>query len=611
MSHDLPGSAQDANDLFAKAKPPSGSQMQTQSSNDIPRQSVLVIDDSDVICRLVEARLKVLGVQVRSSLDGAAGIAAACERRPDLVLLDVNMPGMDGFEVCRRLKHDRLTAEIPVIFLTGADEADQKLRGFELGAVDYIIKPFDVSELRARVGSALRTQALLEQLDRQAKTDALTGLANRTYFIERLTECLERTRHQPGSRFAVLYLDLDRFKVINDSLGHAVGDHLLLTITRKLQQCVRTMRQGERPANDVVARMGGDEFTILLDDLGDVDVAAKVAQRVQNEISVPYSFDGHEVFTTVSIGIRMSRAQDDSAAVMVRDADTAMYHAKLTGKARHVVFSDEMHDEVRLRQGLETDLRKAVERDELRLQYQPIIALDSGDLVGFESLVRWHHPTKGLISPVQFIPLAEETGLIVQIGRWVLEEAGRQLCVWHGMFGDSLCMNVNISRKQLMDPTLIATVQQLIQHTGIPPQRLRLEITESTIMERADTTLAVLRQLRELGVRLHMDDFGTGYSSLSCLHQFPLDGLKIDRSFVVNLVNGRSEYAAVVHAIVTLAHNLHMKVVAEGVETIEQVAQLQTLECDHAQGFHFAKPLDAPLAERFIRDRMTTKRLAA
>ena len=434
-----------------------------------------------------------------------------------------------------------------------------------------------------------------EQLVHDAFHDALTGLPNRALFMDHLKLAVARAKRRQDLLFAVLFLDLDRFKTINDSLGHPVGDQLLVGISRRLETCLRP--------GDTIARLGGDEFTILLEDLKDASDANRVAERLQKELALPFNLCGHEVFTSVSIGIALSSIGYDRAEDILRDADTAMYSAKSLGKARHEVFDQTMHANAMGLLQLETDLRRAVERHEFFIHYQPIVSLETSQLRGFEALVRWQHPTRGLISPLKFIPVAEETGLIIPIGQWVLYEACRQMRQWQERFPTNppLSISVNLSSKQFMQPDLVEQIKEILHETGLDPRSLKLEITESAVMENIEATTDMLHQLRGLGVDLSIDDFGTGYSSLNYLHRFPLCTLKIDRSFVSRM-DENQEHTEIVRTIMLLARNLGMDVVAEGVETEEQRAQLRALECEYGQGYFFSKPMDRTAAETFLSD---------
>ena len=432
-----------------------------------------------------------------------------------------------------------------------------------------------------------------QQLHHDAFHDALTGLPNRALFMDHLKLAIARSRRNNATKFAVLYLDLDRFKVINDSLGHTIGDQLLVGIADRLKNNLRP--------GDTVARLGGDEFTVLVEDITDEAESLQVAERVQKELSIPFTLSGREVFTTVSMGIAPSATGYERAEDILRDADTAMYRAKSMGKARYEIFDKAMHARAINLLQMETDMRRALERDEFILHYQPIVALDNFQLRGFEALVRWQHPERGFISPMDFIPVAEETGMIVPLGEWVMREACRQMHGWQMMFplNQPLFITVNLSSKQFTQATLISTFSTILRETGVKPQSVKLEITESVVMENVDTATDMLRQLRSLGVKLAIDDFGTGYSSLSYLHRFPIDTLKIDRSFVTRM-SENNENTEIVRTIVVLAQNLGMDVVAEGVETNEQLVLLQKLGCENGQGYLFSKPVNSDGAEKII-----------
>jgi diguanylate cyclase (GGDEF)-like protein/PAS domain S-box-containing protein len=432
-----------------------------------------------------------------------------------------------------------------------------------------------------------------EQLLHDALHDKLTGLANRALFMDRMEQAFGRLKRHPEALFAVLFLDFDRFKNVNDSLGHMAGDQLLIAVSSRLKRCLRP--------GDTVARQGGDEFAILLEDVGDVAGATLVAERIQEEMSLPFRIVGQEVFSSASIGIAIANSEYERPEDLLRDADMAMYRAKALGKARHEVFDVGMHTRAVALLQLETDLRWAIEREEFELYYQPIVSLESGRIGGFEALIRWQHPERGMVSPGDFIPVAEETGWIVPIGRWVLEEACAQLACWlRDIPGDGpITMSVNLSSKQFSQPDLISSIENLLERHSIPPGCLKLEITESAIMENADSVTARLLQLRAIGVKLGLDDFGTGYSSLSYLHKFPLDTLKIDRSFIARM-NEDGENREIVRTIVSLGKNLGMDVVAEGVEETLQLADLRELDCKHGQGFFFARPMTSADASSLL-----------
>lgn len=442
-------------------------------------------------------------------------------------------------------------------------------------------------------GTSKELEESREHFRHAAFHDALTGLPNRSLFSEHLRIALERARQHEEYLFCVLFLDLDRFKNINDSLGHPCGDELLNLVARRLEGCIRQ--------TDMVARFGGDEFAILLDAIENPSDAIRVAEKVQQAISAPFKLHNHDAVTTASIGIALSTSDYSEAEDMIRDADTAMYRAKDQGKARYQIFDTAMHTRAVTLLRLESDLRRALEREELCVYYQPIVSIASGELHGFEALVRWQHPERGIISPDQFIAVAEETGLILSLGLGVLREACNQLRTWQqrSLSDRSLTMSVNLSARQLSQADLIERVAEVLTESGIEPWQLKLEITESVVMENAELAAVTLARLRGLGVRLSIDDFGTGYSSLSYLNRFPVDILKIDRSFITRLNEG-DENVEIVKTIVMLAGNLGMQVIAEGVETADQLEQLKLLKCQYGQGYFFSKPLAAPDADFFL-----------
>ncbi len=454
-----------------------------------------------------------------------------------------------------------------------------------------------VEELNRYVQKLERTSRELqesrEHFRHAAFHDALTGLPNRTLFTDHLRVALGRARQNDQYLFCVLFLDLDRFKNINDSLGHPCGDELLILVARRLEACIRQ--------TDMIARFGGDEFAILLDGLQDSSDAIGVAEKVQKAISAPFKLHNHEAVTTASIGVALGTNNYSEAEDVIRDADTAMYRAKEHGKARYEIFDTAMHTRAVTLLRLESDFRRALENEELCVYYQPIISIASGELHGFEALVRWQHPERGIILPSDFIPLAEETGLIVPLGLSVLRQACNQLWNWQqrSVLNRYLIMSVNLSGKQLMQPDLTAQIEEVLRESHLDPWHLKLEITETVVMENSELAAITLAKLRGLGVRLSIDDFGTGYSSLSYLNRFPVDTLKIDRSFVTRMSQA-DENLQIVKTIVTLAGNLGMEVIAEGVETEDQLNQLKALKCQYAQGFLFSEPLDVADAEMFI-----------
>lgn len=433
-----------------------------------------------------------------------------------------------------------------------------------------------------------------EQLLHDAFHDSLTRLPNRALFIDHLNLAVNHCRRRKTYLFAVLFIDLDRFKVINDSLGHMVGDEVLIATARRLESCLRE--------GDTIARLGGDEFTILLDGIKDYGDAHRVAERVQEVLTEPFVIAGRELFVTASVGIKYSCDDEEQPEELLRDADTAMYSAKTLGKAQYQVFDTKMHSRAMTLLQIESDLRRAVDRAEFRVEYQPIVSLESGRISGFEALVRWHHPEQGLIMPSEFIPVAEETGLIMQIDMFVLRQACSQMRRWHEALPITRRMkvSVNLSCKQFMQPMIVEQVMEILQETGLDPTSLKLEITESVMMEKGDHTMNVLERFSQVGVELSLDDFGTGYSSLSYIHRFPVSTLKIDQSFIKRI--GGDHNGEIVRAVVTLARNLGMEVVAEGIETVVQLDQLKALNCEQGQGYYFSNPVDPESATKLIQN---------
>ncbi|MEO8900282.1 MAG: EAL domain-containing protein [Polyangiaceae bacterium] len=433
-----------------------------------------------------------------------------------------------------------------------------------------------------------------EQLERQAFYDALTRMPNRALFMNRLQHLFWREHgSESGRLFAVLYLDVDRFKGVNDGFGHQAGDDLLKQIARRLEKCVRP--------SDTLARLGGDEFTALIEDVQSEVDATRIAAKINQELSEPFYLGGAEVFATVSIGIALSSSHYKQPEDMLRDADTAMYRAKSDGRSRHQVFDFAMHERAMSLLRLEADLRHAIERQELVVFYQPVVDMTTQTLHGFEALVRWQHPTQGLLTPDVFVPIAEETGMICAIGNWVMMECCRQMRVWQDRYPRTppLHISVNVSTRQLSEADVPAQVLAILTETGLAPCSLSLEITESALMQNLAASAKVLQRLHDMALTIHIDDFGTGYSSLSYLQNLPIDALKVDRSFVSRLQDGPTQIE-IVRAIVSLAQNLGMGVIAEGVETAAQANALQALNCKHAQGFLFSRPVPAAQAEQLI-----------
>ena len=459
-------------------------------------------------------------------------------------------------------------------------------------------------------GKTLRMAGWQTDITEGKVSDPLTGLPNRLLFIDRLGRLIKHTKRRKDYLFAVLFLDLDGFKMINDSLGHQIGDQLIVGVAARFEKCLRVTDTVARLGEGfVVARLGGDEFTVLLEDLKDPGDAKLAAERLMKAVTAPFILGNKEVFTSMSIGIALSNIGYDQAEDILRDADTAMYRAKSLGKARYEIFDADMRASVMARLQVEMDLRRALERNEFQNFYQPIVSLAAGEIVGFEALLRWNHPTRGQLAPEEFISVAEETGLIRELGWWNLREACRQMSVWRATYDAyaNLTMSVNLSPKQFLQPNLVQDVTSLLLELGLPPSALKLELTESTVMGDPSGAVEMLQEIKTLGVSLAIDDFGTGYSSLSYLHRFPLDTLKIDRSFISGI--GDSEQSGdgseIARTILPMAKNLNLDVVAEGVETGEQLALLKKLLCKYGQGYYFSKPLSAEETEQLLIEQPT------
>jgi diguanylate cyclase (GGDEF)-like protein len=556
---------------------------------------ILLVEDNPGDARLVQEMLS----DVTSTEFEVQHVERLAEAREKLmrngcgcVLLDLSLPDANRLEALMQLR--AAAPDVPIVILSGLQDELLAVKAVQEGAQDYLIKGrVDGDSLGRSISYAIERKQSEIDLARKAMHDALTGLPNRALFLDRLIHAAAWSkRHQ--STFSLMFIDLDGFKLINDSLGHEVGDQVLVEVSRRLGNALRN--------TDTAARYGGDEFIVLCEDISDEQQAVRIADRIIRSIELPLELQNDTMFVTASIGIVVASGPDvEDAEALIHEADEAMYRAKKRG-VRCEMFDNDLRSRVAERQETEQELRSAIENDEFRVLYQPLIDLRSGEVFGVEALLRWDHPERGLLEPAEFIWLAEETGLIVPIGNGVLRKALEQSRRWRAALpGKQLHISVNLSARQHSDPELISTVKQVLEETGTDPGVLCLEITETDLMEDVDASFETLKQLKELGVGLSVDDFGTGYSSLASLKRFPIDSLKVDRSFVAGLDRGRgTEDAAIVTAVISLAHTLGLTAVAEGVETSEQLEQIKALDCDVAQGFYFARPRPASVIDELL-----------
>ena len=566
------------------------------AANHKPR--ILIIDDEEQIRSLL---IDLLGEVYQCSDAGSAeeALAALSQDTFDLVISDIDMGGMSGLELVPRVHS--LAPDTVVVMISGNHDIEFAIKALRVGAFDYISKPIDLRHVEASVERALNHHSLLQekrlykeqlesllqertaQVDWLAYYDTVTQLPNRALFEDRLTQAVAIARAK-NQALGVLFISLDQFKKVNDSLGHGPGDSLLKEFAERLKSCISK--------SDTVARFGSDEFALLRSQInGTKDVIETIGSLSQ---VLKFSFDlpGHELFATASVGVSLFPLDGDDSQTLLKNAGAALYKAKKSGGANYQFYTADMHELATSRLALETNLRRAIQNEEFLVHYQPRVAVDSLAITGVEALVRWQHPQLGLVPPGQFIPLAEDTGLIVPIGEWVLRTACKQGRRWRDEGFAPIQIAVNICARQFHEQDLSQTVITILEETGLPASNLELELTESSIMEDAEFAAGVLSRLKSMGIKISIDDFGTGFSSLSSLKKLPIDALKVDRTFVRDVTSDTDD-AALVNAIITLAHNLRLKVIAEGVETEAQLRFLQVLRCDEIQGFLFSKPLPA------------------
>lgn len=573
--------------------------------------SILVIDDDPLIRFMVSTTLAAVGFTSREAASGEEGLRLFLQHGADAILLDVIMPGgMDGFAVCTALREQQSAKHVPILMMTSLEDMESIDKAYEVGATDFIAKPINIPLLGHRLRYMLRysetTKRLLEseqRLHRMAYFDSLTELPNRQFFVEHLQYMLPLvSRHK--KKLGVLFMDLDDFKRINDTLGHHVGDMVLQETGKRLLESIRASdvmtRTGSNTDGTSLARLGGDEFTVLLSMIDSSDDAAIIAERIRVNLSQPHIIDNHELFTTSSIGMAIYPDDGEDAEELLKHADMAMYNSKREGGNRYSYFSASMTATAVRRLTLETHLRRAIERNEMELHYQPVLDLKTGVFNGLEALLRWKSPELGVIHPEEFIPVAEETGLITRIGEWVLRKACCQAQQWRKQGLPLVRIAVNVSVVQILQKGFATMVSTVLAETRLPPEALELELTESILIKDETVILEALRTLKRVGVLLTIDDFGTGYSSMRLLKHFPIDRLKIDQMFVQNLEQDVSN-TAIASAVIALGESMGMAVTAEGVETLAQLSFLQSKNCHEVQGWYLSNVLTSIEVEDFFR----------
>ena len=583
-------------DLAGQSHGPVDPEAADYGTSDLKSAKVMMVDDEPITIDVVQAFLEEAGYDnFLTNSEPAQALELLASERPDVVLLDLMMPVVSGFDILKGIRADPALRYIPVIVLTSSTDSETKLRALELGATDFLAKPVDSSELVLRLRNTLAAKAYA---DRLAHFDRLTGLYNRHMFNEHLDRTLRLAKRHDRIG-ALLHINIDQFRKINDALGPTLGDELLQSVAKRLEQGIRTTDSVARIGGDRIvprlSRLSGDEFAVLLVEIDKVERTAAIARRLLDLMAAPFQVRANELFVTGSIGISVFPDDGIERDTLTKNATVALRSAKQQGGNAHRFYSADMNDRALELLDLQGDLRKALERRELLLFYQP--KMDAArQPVAAEALLRWEHPQRGMVGPGDFIPLAEETGLIVDIGAWVLADVCRQIQGWQAAGLAAPVIAVNISARQFVEKNFVASVREILQRNPVDPRSLQIEITESMVMSDVGANIRTLEQLKALGLRISMDDFGTGYSSLSYLRRFPIDELKIDRSFVKDIdAEGRDNSRSIIAAIIIMARALSLKIVAEGVETEAQWAFLREHECDQGQGYLFGKPM--PVAE--------------
>lgn len=573
----------------------------------VPKQKVniLIVDDRPENLFTLEAIIENDDYHLVKAHSGEEALKKLLKYDFAAILLDVQMPGMDGFDTAKIMKTREKTKNIPILFITANNmESEHIFQGYAVGAIDYILKPFDPMILKAKVDGFVEIYKMKQRLIQQAEElkqknhiieymayhDGLTELPNRRLFQEQLNMKLNQAMKQKHS-LGILYLDLDRFKYVNDSLGHTAGDKLLQEVSKRLTTSVRE--------NDFVARMGGDEFVIILSET-DREMALELANTILTAFKSPFLIDQYELFLTTCIGLSIFPYDGEDATSLIKNADAALYRAKEQGKNTYNVYHSGMNIQSYRSFLMQNDLRKAIENNEFMLVYQPIVNIESGLIMRTEALLRWNHPNWGTISPLEFIPLAEETGQIIDIGYWVMKQVCEQLNTWIAKGLTPVPVGINLSPIQFLQKNLVSSITELLNETSIDPRLLEIEITESTMITNDDTTSHALKQLRSMGIKVNLDDFGTGYSSINYLRRFPFDTIKIDKSFIRNVSVNEKDAIALIELLATLAKNMNMSVIFEGVETEEQLDILRRYPGQDYQGYYFSPPVSGTEYEKFI-----------
>ncbi len=562
------------------------------SSIEARSQPVILVADDDPAIRLqIRHVLKKMGYQIVEAENGLQALNYIVQQPPDLIIMDAIMPEMDGFRACREISELESCKDTPVLMITALDNDDSVISAFESGATDYVTKPLNWSVLKYRIQRMLVTADAQRKIRHIAYHDVLTGLPNRVLFNDRVERAISRAQRE-STAFALLYIDIDHFKVINDSMGHAVGDQLLNQIAERFTSVLRK--------SDTIARLGGDEFTIIVEGLNVPDQVSIVAQNLLKRLAKPVLLAERNIHVTGSIGIAMYPQDGDDLGVLLKHADIAMYRAKESGRQQFQYYAEEMSRKAMRRLDLENQLHHALDQDQFEIYYQPRIHMLSGKCLGAEALLRWNHPQKGIISPAEFIPVAEETGLIVKLDKWVMKHTCKQLAKWKQQGLSLDVLSINISARYFSEGGLADDCRELIEDSGLDASQIEIELTENTLVKNQDRAKRMIDALHQQGVNIALDDFGTGYASMSYLKAFPFDTVKIDRSFVNDIPEDKQN-TAIVSAMIQLASALDLNVVAEGVESEAQSACLVESHCQHAQGFLWSRPLCVREFEQFVK----------